>query len=146
LKFVCTVVIDAPRENVVNIFQDDSTFKEWQTGFESFEHLSGIPGTPGAKAKIVFRTKKHVIELTETITVNNLPDEKSALYEHVHMDNTMRNRFTIVGPQQTRYDAEIEYTRFSGFVPRMMATLTPGMFRNQVQRQLERFKRFVESR
>jgi len=47
-KFTCTVLIDAPREKVVRLFQDVSTFKEWQNGFVSLEHLSGTPGAPGA--------------------------------------------------------------------------------------------------
>ena len=143
-KFTCTVLIDAPREKVVRLFQDVSTFKEWQNGFVSLEHLSGTPGAPGAKSKIVYDTGKHIIELTETINVSNLPGEKSALYEHKHMVNTMSNRFVPIGPNQTRYEAEIEYTQFIGFVPKTMALLMPGVFKSQVQKQLDRFKVFVE--
>ncbi len=146
MRFTCTVNIAAPRENVVKLFQDVTTFKEWQEGFVSLEHLSGLAGTIGAKSKIVYKNGKHVIELTETITVNYLPNEKSALYEHKHMVNTMKNRFTPLGAGQTRYDAEIEYTQFVGFVPKMMALLMPGVFRRQVQKRLDRFKAFVENR
>ena len=145
MKFACTVIIAAPREKVVKLFQDVTTFKEWQEGFVSLEHLSGLAGTIGAKTKIVYNTGKHVIELTETITVNYLPNEKSALYEHEHMVNTMKNRFTPLGAGQTRYDAEIEYTQFIGFIPKMMALLMPRVFRKQVQKRLDRFKAFVES-
>jgi uncharacterized membrane protein len=146
MKFTSTVVIDAPREKVVELFQDVSKFKEWQEGFVSLEHLSGLAGTLGAKSKIVYKSGKHVTELTETIIVNYLPNEKSALYEHEHMVNTMKNRFKPLGAGQTRYDAEIEYTQFIGFMPRMMALLMPGVFRKQVQKRLDRFKTFVEER
>jgi uncharacterized membrane protein len=145
MRFTSTVIIDAPREKVVQLFQDVSKFKEWQDGFVSLEHLSGLAGTLGAKSKIVYKRGKHVIELTETITVNYLPNEKSALYEHEHMVNTMKNRFTPLGAGQTRYDAEIEYTQIIGFVPRMMALLMPGVFRRQVQKRLDRFKTFAEN-
>ena len=75
----------------------------------------------------------------------NLPHEFSGTYEHKHMDNTMRNLFTQITENSTRYDAEVEYTAFRGFFPKLMALLAPGMFKKQVDKQLIALKKLLES-
>ena len=110
----------------------------------SLQHISGTPGKPGAKSRIIYKTGKHVIDLTETIQVKNLPDEMTALYEHEHMVNTMSNRFSSIDKNRTKWVVEIEYTKFIGFIPNLMALLMPGIFKKQVQKWLDQFKAFAE--
>ena len=55
----------------------------------------------------------------------------------------MTNRFFAVGENKTRYDAEIHYTKFIRFIPKMMALFMLGVFRRQVQETLDRFKSFA---
>ena len=106
------------------------------------------PGELGARARLLFRQGKGEMELIETITVRNPPYEFSATYEHEHMVNTMTNRFTSLDAKTTRWEAVLDYTRFNGFMPRLMATLMPGMFKfkRQTQKWLDQFKVFSESR
>ncbi len=84
------------------------------------------------------------MELVETILSKDLPHEITGAYEHPHMVNTMRNRFTALDEYRTRYDADIHYTRFNGIMPRLMARFFPGMFRKQTQQWLDRFKELAE--
>ena len=144
MKFTCTVEIEKPVDDVVRLFDSVENMKEWQDGFVSYEHLSGTPGEPGAKARLIYKAGKREMELIETITVKNLPQEFSGTYEHKHMVNTIKNSFTPLGPNKTRYDAELEYTKFVGFVPKMMALFMPGMFRKQTQKWLDQFRDFAE--
>lgn len=144
MKFTCGVDIELSVRKVIEFFDNPANLGKWQKGLVSYEHISGIPGKPGAKSKITIKTGKHIIELMETITVKNLPHEMTGLYEHEHMVNTMTNRFLPLGENRTRYEAEIHYTRFIGFIPKMMALLMPGIFRRQVQQTLDRFKVFAE--
>jgi uncharacterized membrane protein len=145
MKFTCTTEIDLPLEKTIQIFDNRANLGKWQTGLVSDERISGIPGETGSKSKIIFNTGKHVIELTETILVKNLPAEMTGLYEHKHMVNTMANRFSVSGENKTRFDAEIEYTKFTGFIPKIMALLMPSIFKKQVQKTLDRFKIFAET-
>ena len=62
------------------------------------------------------------------------------------MDNTLSCRFVPVDDDSTRYEMEVEYTRFGGFVPKIMATLFPRMFTKQGKEWMENFKTFVENR
>ncbi len=144
MKFICTVEISLPINRVVELFDNNENRKQWQEGFVSTTPISGSPGAPGAKSRIVFHLGKRKLELIETITARNLPHEISGLYEHIHMVNTMKNCFTVLEKNKTRYDAEIEYTKFNGVVPSLMAFFMPGVFKRQVQNTLEQFKAFAE--
>ncbi|NND31837.1 MAG: hypothetical protein HKN76_04545 [Saprospiraceae bacterium] len=57
----------------------------------------------------------------------------------------MKCKFTEINDNRTRYDYEFEYVRFSGFMPKLIATLFPGMYRKQGEKWLQQFKTFVES-
>jgi uncharacterized membrane protein len=145
MKFTCTVDINLPVNRVVELFDNVENMYKWQDGLQSFDHISGTPGEVGAKSKMVYKHKKRVLELEETILVKNLPDEFTATYEHIHMTNTMSNRFTAPSEGKTRWEANIEYTQFNGFMPKVMAKLFPGMFKKQTQKWLDQFKTFAEN-
>ena len=144
MRFTCTIEVNAPISKVAQLFDNKNKLKEWQDGFVSYEPVSGKPGTKGAIARVNYKTGKNTFALTETILVKNMPNEITALYEHKHMTNTMSNIFTALNAGKTRLETEIHYTKFNGFVPRLMASLMPGMFKKQTQKWLDSFKVFAE--
>ncbi len=144
MKFTCFVEIYKPIEKVIQLFDNDDNLKEWQDGFVSMDNISGTPGHAGAKSKLVYNTGKHIIELIETIHVKNLPVEMTALYEHTHRLNTMSNRLTSLGTNKTKWEVVIEYIKFNGIIPKLMALLMPGVFKKQTQKWLDQFKIFAE--
>lgn len=144
MKFICQVDIDLPRDRVVQLFDNAETLKEWQDGFVSREHVSGVPGATGSKTRCRYQSGKREIVLIETIITRDFPDEFTALYEAKEMTNTMSNKFSALSENSTRYVAEINYIKLNGFRVRIMATLFPGMFRRQTQKWLDQFKSFCE--
>jgi len=140
MKFTCTTVIDAPVSKVVTLYTDPESMKESQDGFIRKENLEGPPWEVGSKSRIIYEK----LELVETILISDLPAEFKALYEHKHMVNTMYCKFTALDNATTRFDQEIHYTKFIGFIPKLMARLFPGLFKKQVQKWLDKFKIFVE--
>lgn len=143
MKYTCSVDINLPIDKTIRLWQDENNYKEWQDGFESIEHLSGTLNTNGARSKIILNGKRR-IELTETIINSDLPKEKTALYEHIHTTNTQTTRFESIEENITRYVSETEYTRFNGFMIKLMARLFPGKFREQSQKWMDQFKEFAE--
>ncbi len=145
MKFSGHIDIEKPRELVVELFQDPDNLAKWQDGFQKIEHISGEKGARGSVSMLYYVMNKRPLELKETILNNNLPDSFEAFYEHIHMDNTMRCSFIELSEKSTRYSYEFEYTRFSGFMPKMMALFFPGMFKKQGEKWISQFKKFVES-
>lgn len=144
MKFKCSVDINLSREKVIELFDSAENMKYWQDGFVSFEHLSGEAGEVGAKSRIMYDMNGKEMELIETITVKNFPDEFSGTYVHKHMTNSMVNKFEWLAANKTRWTAEIEYTQLNGIMIKMMAFLMPGMFKKQTQKWLNQFKEFAE--
>ncbi len=145
MKYTCTTIIDLPVNEVVELWADEDYYDQWQDGFESIELQEGEKHAEGSKSKITLQQGKRKVELLETILINNLPAEKKALYGHKHMSNIQLSRFESIANGRTRYTVEVEYTHFSGFVPRLIARMLPKLFEQQSQRQMDQFKDFAES-
>jgi len=143
MKYTCSVEINLPINKTVELWENEKNFKEWQDGFESIELLSGTPNTNGAKSKIILNGKRR-IELIETIVNSDLPNEKTAVYEHIHMTNTQTTRFEKTSEHKTRYISEVEYTKFNGFMIKLMAKFFPSEFKEQSQKWMNQFKEFAE--
>jgi hypothetical protein len=115
---------------------------KWMEGLQSFEHISGTHGQPGAKSRMKFKMGKREIEMIETITVRNLPAEFSGTYEAKGVFNVVKNRFVPLPGDRTKYITENEF-RFTGFM-KLIGWLMPGAFKKQSMKYLNDFKNFVE--
>ena len=141
--YTVSVDIDLPRERVLELFDDVDNLYKWQTGLQSVEHLSGEPGQVGSQMKMVYLNGKHRMELIETITKRDLPDEFNGTYEWGGGCNTLDNRFIELGPDKTRWESTCAY-ELRKLPLRIMGFLVPGMFRKQNQKFLDNFKAFCE--
>jgi hypothetical protein len=112
-------------------------------GLQNFEHLSGAPGQPGAKSRLKFKMGKREIEMIETISVRNLPDEFSGTYEAKGVHNIVINKFVKLSENKTKYITEQEF-EFKGFM-KIIAFLMPGAFKKQSLKYQTAFKNFVEN-
>ena len=144
MKFECSTIINLPLEKTVALFNNEANLYHWQDGLQRIDHLEGVPGQVGARSRMFFKNKKYEFELIETILVSNLPYELKGLYQHEHMDNTMKCRFIELGNSRTKYEYEFEYTRMNWVMPRLIAILFPGMYRRQGEKWMKQFKEFVE--
>lgn len=143
MKYTVEIEIDLPVDRVVELFDNPDNLKHWQPGLQSVEPLSGTPGQPGAKSRLKFQMRKRDIEMVETITVRNLPEEFSGTYEAKGVFNHVKNRFIPISENKTRYVSEQEF-QFKGFM-KLFGMLMPGAFRKQSQQYLQNFKQFAES-
>lgn len=145
MKFTCEVIVNKPRQEVVDLIMDPANLTKWQDGYLGLQHLSGEPGEVGSETKLFYDMGGKEMELLETIQVSNLPQMFQGNYEHVHMSNIMTITFEEIDDHTTRYRSHIDYYKFSGLMPRLMAFLFPGMFKKQTQKWMDQFKVFAES-
>lgn len=142
MKYTVETEINLPIARVVELFDDPENLKHWQPGLISFEPISGTPGQPGAKSKLKYKMGKREIEMIETITVRNLPQEFSGTYEAKGVFNIVKNYFRPVSDNKTKYINETEF-QFSGFM-KLIGFLMPGAFRKESEKYLRQFKEFAE--
>lgn len=143
MKYTVEIELDLPREKVIEIFDNPDNMQHWQTGFLSFEPISGTPGERGAKSRLRYMMGKKEMELIETITLRDLPERFDGTYECPGVWNEVKNRFEVVGSRKTRWVSENEF-RFSSFFMKLMAFVMPGVFRRQSRKFMQNFKEFAE--
>ena len=81
MKYTSEIEINKPVDRVIELFDNPDNLDKWMIGLQSFEPISGNPGQVGAKSRLKFKMGKREIEMIETITVRNFPDEFSGTYE-----------------------------------------------------------------
>ena len=143
MKYTTEIDINKPIEKVIELFDNPDNMDQWMEGLLSFEPLSGTPGQPGAKSKLIFKMGKREIEMTETILTRNLPDEFTGTYEAKGVFNIVKNKFVQLTDKKTRYITEQEF-QFKGFM-KIIAFLMPGAFKKQSMKYLTDFKKFAET-
>ena len=142
--YTVEIEIERSRDDVIELFNSADNLFFWQTGLQSFKHISGNPGEVGAVSLLTYQNGKHNIELTETITHVNLPEEFDGTYEWKSGMNTLVNRFEELGPNRTKWISTCSY-EFRSIGLKLMGMLMPGMFKKQNMAFLKNFKAFCES-
>lgn len=142
MKYTSEIEINSPIDKVIELFDNPDNMDKWMKGLQSFEPISGKPGQVGAKSRLKFKMGKREIEMIETITVRNLPDEFSGTYDAKGVFNIVKNRFISLPDNRTKYISEQEF-QFSGFM-KIIGFLMPSAFKKQSMKYLNDFKTFVE--
>ena len=145
MRYTCEIEINLPFNQTAELWEDENYFKHWHSGFLKIDQIEGQKGMVGSKSKIILVQGKRRIEIIETIIVNNLPKEKIAKYEHIHMINTQKTQFEEIVGNRTKLISQVEYIRFKGLLPKLLSFLFPVMFRNKSQEWLNAFKDFAEN-
>ncbi len=142
MRYQTEIIINLPRQRVVELFDSFENLKQWQEGLVSYEHISGAAGTPGAKTRLHYDMGRRQLKMIETITVRSLPDEFSGIYEAPGVHNIVKNYFHDEGAA-TRWVLDTEF-KFSGLM-KLTSLLMGGAFRKQTRKGMEAFKRFAEN-
>ncbi len=142
MKYTSSIEINKPVARVIELFDSTDNMFKWMKELQSFEAISGNPGQVGAKSRLKFKMGKREVEMIETITVKNLPDEFSGTYEAKGVFNVVKNKFIALPGNKTKYISEQEF-KFLGFM-KIIGFLMPGAFKRQSMKYLNDFKMFVE--
>lgn len=142
MKFTIETEIDAPIEEVAALVGDTTNRIEWMEGAVSQEHVSGSPGTPGAKDQLVFEMDGNTIELEATVTERDLPDEFQQTMEAPQVLMTISIRLTPLPSERTKFVWDQEY-QFQGMLKKIVGAAMRSEFENQTQKHVENFEEFA---
>lgn len=142
MKYTTEVIINLPRTRVIELFDSTENMYKWQKGLKNFRVISGEPGEEGCRSEMVYEGRKGDLEMIETITKRNLPDEFHGIYQARGVYNEMYNYFSETDSGNTVWQT-VSVFRFRG----LMALMSPFMkaaFTNNTLLNMERFKSFAE--
>ncbi|MDH5413588.1 MAG: SRPBCC family protein [Flavobacteriaceae bacterium] len=143
MKYTTEIIIELPRKEVIKKLDSTENIKHWQRGLISADHLSGKPGETGAKMNLKYKMGKREMEMIETITKSNFPDEFHAHYDAKGVHNIQENFFEDTAEGHTKWISKSEF-QFEGFMMKMMGFLMPGAFKKQSMKYAVDFKNFAE--
>lgn len=144
MKYTLAVEIKKPIKEVIEKFDNSDNMFKWMPGLIAFEHISGTSGEVGAKSKLIFEQGKRKVELIETITHKNLPNEFFGTYETKGVFNTIEVRFKEIDASTTVYESTQEFN-FSGFMKLMSFIMPSNIFKKESMKYMDGFKNFAES-
>jgi carbon monoxide dehydrogenase subunit G len=144
MKYSSEIVINKPVAEVAEKFANPDNLKHWQPGFEGLEHLEGTAGQAGAKSRLTYNSDGRKMEMIETITVANLPQEFTV--EFITPDGGWSSTATHLEPAG---DGATKVTTVNEFKPKgiakVMMMLVPFMFKKMTNQYMTNFKAFCET-
>ena len=143
MKLKFETVIDASLDTVWAAFDDPDNLNRWQQNLESFKHISGEPGQPGATSELVYDEKGRKVVLKETITERREPDFLAGTYESRMGKTLIVNHFESVSEDSTRWTSWCNFT-FKGLM-KITSLFVSGIIRKRTEADMQRFKLMVET-
>ncbi|RKE92179.1 SRPBCC family protein [Ichthyenterobacterium magnum] len=143
MKYTSEIIVKVPLDEFVKKMNNAENMKHWQRGLIATEHISGTPGEFGAKMKLNYQLGKRKMELIETVTKSNFPDEFHAIYSTKGMHNAQVNFFTQTPEGYTKWTSKAEFTPLN-FSMKVMTFLMPRAFKKQTLKYMHDFKNFAE--
>lgn len=143
MEYESEIIIDLPRARVVELFDSEENVRRWQPELISMVHVSGAKGQEGAVTALKYQMGKRVVEMNETITKRDFPETFNAIYEAKGVKNWVNNTFEELNPNQTKWLSRNTFK--CGGLMRIIAWLSPGMFKKQSMKYMVNFKKFAEN-
>ncbi|GGZ52638.1 SRPBCC family protein [Mesonia mobilis] len=143
MKYSTEIIIDKPREEVLEKLDNIHNLKHWQNGLLGAIPISGDTGEEGSKIELHYKMGKREMTMIQTVIKKKLPTEFHATYDTKGIQNTQQNYFQELNAYQTRWIVECEFL-FNSFAMKVMGFLMPGAFKKQSLKYMKDFKAFVE--
>lgn len=144
MKYTCEIIIDLPRDRMVEVLDNPDNMRHWQRGLLSYRTLSGEPGSEGAQMELQYHMGRRKMVMIETIIKRNLPFEMHTTYDVKGVHNIQKNYFEELPDGRSKWISESEF-QFASLGMKFMGWLMPGAFKKQSMKYLEDFKRFAET-
>ena len=144
MKYRTEIDIDLPRAKVVALYADHDNYQHWQPSLLKIERLKGQGFEVGSQARLTVKMGKRQMDMTETISRNDLPEGVDQIYETSGVYNKNINTFIEVDKTKTRWVQENIF-EFEKFPMKLLGTLMPGAFKKQSQKYMADFKRFAQA-
>jgi hypothetical protein len=142
MKYTTEIIIDKPRKEIIEIFEDSSLLPHWQRGLKRSRVISGKDGEVGSKRKLYINMEGQSIKMTELIIKKDLPEQWHGKYSAKGMESIQKNYFEAISDNKTKWTCHSEF-KFSGFMI-LVSKLLPDIFKKRSKLVQQDFKAFIE--
>jgi hypothetical protein len=82
MKSVVEIEINVPKEKLAALFADPNNNIVWMDDLEKLEYISGDPGMPGSRYRMVSKAGPGKMAFVATVTCRNLPMRQHCNLKH----------------------------------------------------------------
>lgn len=143
MQYTTEILIKKPISEVIRKLNSADNWKHWQEGLVSIAHISGVPNELGAKMKLNYRFGNRIMEISETVTKQDFPNEFHATYTTKGVRNIQENYYKPTEDGFTKWISKNEFEP-TNFKMSMMLFFMPRAFKKQTETYMKNFKNFVE--
>ncbi len=143
MKYEMDIVIDLPRERVVELLSDYGNMFNWMPSLTDIEPISGTPGEVGAVHELTHKMGRRSVTMRETVTKKELPELYCGTYTAKGCVNHVENVLLEAGPAKTKWIIRSEFI-CTGLMW-LMVKLMPSGFKKQTRIYMRSFKEYSES-
>jgi uncharacterized protein YndB with AHSA1/START domain len=136
------VNIQKPIDRVASLHADPTNNTKWMHDIARVELVSGKPGAPGSRYRMIPSRGSMVFEAT--VVAAELPRELQLTLEASGITVLVRATFEARSDGSTRMRSEERFV-FHGFVHRLMGLLARPAIRKAHRTHIEAFRQFAES-
>jgi hypothetical protein len=141
MKSVIEIEINAPQDRIVAVFANPEHVTKWMDDVDRYEPISGEPGTPGSKYRLV--PKKGSMIFVATMLPRRQPNELRLELDTSSVTVSVTGIFAALSPSRTRLVSE-EVFSFKGLFNKIFGFLATKAIRRAHRRHMDAFKRFAE--
>jgi hypothetical protein len=73
MEYSVDIVIDLPRDRVIELFNSEENLYKWQEGLQGIEHVTDVQGEVGSKMRMAYLQGGRSMEIVETILEKTFP-------------------------------------------------------------------------
>ena len=141
MKSTVELDIDVPQQRVAALFADPTLNTKWMDDVERYEPLSGQPGAPGSRYRLV--PKQGDMVLVATVISNDLPNESRLRLEASGFTVAITARYVSLARDKSRLVSEEVFT-FKGLIGKITSFFARPAIHKAHRNHMEAFKRFAE--
>lgn len=145
MQFRLEIILNASRLDVWEAFDNPGNLPKWQPNLRSFHLEGGLPGRVGAVSQLVYEEDGRETVLTESITERAEPYLLKGMYEGDGLTQIIKNTFSALSLEQTRWVVESEIVVRGFFRRLMLRWFSQRGIMARMQADMQRFKEMVES-
>lgn len=138
-------LINRPRSEVWEAFEDPERMKSWQPSLTGIELLSGVQREPGSVSKWTFSENGREFSLNEKVLRREAPARFESLLENQFASNVVHHLFVEQGENQTLWTMETQY-KFKTVLMRILGPILKKNYMARSRQEMDRFKEMVEGR
>lgn len=138
------ITINAPVEEVWQVFTDPGKLRQWLYGVTQVEKVQGEPLTHGSKFRLIFEIEGHQFSITEEVTGFEPPELFAFSMESRTLNSEVDITFTPIDSTTTLLDANT-VAEGNGIFWKPVVSFSGSMMKHQSQISYENLKMLVES-